>query len=1721
MSQSVSLCRRSLPRRAGSFISAASEPQCSLQMAPKKKNKIKATPKSEERAVMVEPPAVLETSHSSEKTLIELPAKPEEAAVVGGSQPNTELKFHAEKVVVDARAPERHWLFGYGSIVNETSRRSTVLAVNSQEEPSPAAWVELAASAGYVREWNFQAPSGFTAVGMRRDDHATIIGGVLFEANDSLSRFDARESGYERVELDPSLLSVIDGHAAATAALASPASHRFWTYVPLETHAASEEHPICQTYVDVCVLGCLERGGAEGGRALAQRWISTTFGWSQFWLNDAPMSRRPWLHRPRHADIDAVLREQSGHTHFDERRHPEEFSGRWMGSLRGMWGVPPRSTQFIGRDAELSRTAAAMERCARTDGGLTTLELVGMGGVGKTMLATEFCYRHFAGAADGSAMGPRAYGLVIWLRAETAEALATDLRSLAIDSGIGVQGLRNEEVVDEVRARLYRTRTPWLLVFDNVSTAELIAEKGVLPRGCQGIGHVLITSRELHEVNYEGSALRASTSVVQLGCLSTPESLALLRRVGGEHLGVDDPLDDAPLRSLGSTGRLDSPTKVLAHQPGDESSEAPFEVLQPKAAGAAVADKLGHLPLALALAAAYMRACDVSCAQYLQRLAGGARGADAAAGAELLQGYTRGVAESFELSLAQLDSSSSADEMSVAGGVASVSIRQVLNVLSFCASEGIPKALLTAVIRCESIAMREEARSATRAGAEGGHAPQPLQLPPAKTATPDEGSAPIDAAPDAAGHHNLLAHLPVAFGAVAAGAALAALVPSMRRRRRIGLMAVAAVSAGLAVAAAAVGSTPTPGASVEEDVEEDTASAASIPPPTSAYSPCPKQSKAAAVHPLLLPRCCDGDEGSGDGAVAPAAEAMVEAAADSAWLTLKKFSLLTVREVHGERTCCLHRLLGQSLRAHLDPMQAARVLSSCAWTVERFWTFDPADTSTWSAATAAIEHVQAVGRHTRSLLRAATASPSSPTATAWAAGEGLGGSEVERHGYGLLLAALQLRVSGLLTQGALCMSMALSRFEPARQALEAARAIQELQGPWAWGGVELQRGRALTLDTYGKVARYCGQLGEAEGHLNGALAMWRAVDDQVGAAATLHELGVVSLRRADWAAATALLQQSLGMKRARRRSTSIEHGRKGLRQSSEEAATLHQLAVAAMSSKPARLDEAERLLREALALEAQGPAALGGRAATLQQLARVSERRGDRDGARTHLQDALELHKRAYGKGVPHVNTAGVLSQLGSLSLQAEEPESASRHLQEALMMRMQIYGRSDHIEVALNLGKIGECERAQGDLSAAAARFEAQRSMIETLALREASQHPASSRGDHSSTSLPLLQQLIRIVMSAGGGEGAPPTRLLNQLLQTIRWQRTIAREMERKDGVSSSGECSLRSNELSGDAQQLQHAIEQHLASREEVREASSATERADDALLEATIVCRGEVRKALLELREAKSDTARRQRHLEDILQACNQLQALESADIIVGDAAQVADGTGAGPELEPAAESDGAVQEAALAFVTELREAAAALGTGGGFVSRAFAACDGLRSRLRDEGTALTDAQSEGAYQSRVTHLAAAGDYMLGADGLQRLQAAFGELSVDAFASGATALFPRFWSGEAVEGAEAVDAFAQSWAGERLLVHAPVGCLFDVIDKLEREPDASAVVVCPYWTGAPWFEPLTKLATDSIVLPAGSLRAVASRTMHVKSWRAVAFHVPSRPAVVRPG
>ena len=869
----------------------------------------------------------------------------------------------------------RHWLFGYGSILSEASRLAT-LAADSSEEPSLAAVVEISAAAGFVREWNFRAPSGFTAVGLRRSpETATAICGVLFEVGSdcALGRFDAREKGYDRVQLEPSQVSVLDGHAAATAELERARArraedaigvedHLFWVYVPRETQPASDEFPICQTYVDVCLSGCLERGGHE----LANRWVVTTGGWSQYWLNDAPMSRRPWLHRPRHAEVDAVLKEHAERTRFDERRHPEDYSGRWSGSLRGMWGVPPRNSAFVGRAAELGRVGAALRSGGGGGGGggdgrLTTLELVGMGGVGKTQLATEYCYRSFAAASqldERPSAAAQRYGLVAWLRAESAEALAADLRSLANDSGIGVQGMRNDEVVSEVRARLYRTHTNWLLVFDNVTSASFIGEQGLLPRGCMGTGHVLITSRTYDEARGLCSNL---SSVLQLGCFSTTESLALLRGAGGEHLGVDDLLDLAEqngeelmeMRGLrGSMTELE--LEGLRGERGDQGGREPLpnEKQPTMTAGMLAAAKLGHLPLALALAAAYMRACDVSCADYFRRLSSGeyptALGMSSPRrrrpnGGELLQGYEQGVAESFELSLAQLDEpmasssggaaalgTSEIRRRSLSGEfihgssarsqrIGAVSTRQVLDVLSFCASEGIPKAFVTAVVlgtaACEEV-------------------PPPVVPPPVE----ERGSSGLEAEGKAmakevrpAAQPSTWTGVAVACGVLSISAAVLAAAAPQRRRRAA--LVISALTAGLAAAAATACSTAratayateattadateavasavgqiaaTPhaaassaqGSTKEREVDRDSSAKDSFDdvqrlPAHTAFPTAPSWPMAA--HPLLLPADTEVFDGMN-------AEGEAQAVADRAWLRLKRFSLLTVREVCWERT---------------------------------------------------------------------------------------------------------------------------------------------------------------------------------------------------------------------------------------------------------------------------------------------------------------------------------------------------------------------------------------------------------------------------------------------------------------------------------------------------------------------------------------------------------------------------------------------------------------------------------------------------------------------------------------------------------------------------------------------------------------------------------------------------------------------------------------------------
>lgn len=154
------------------------------------------------------------------------------------------------------------------------------------------------------------------------------------------------------------------------------------------------------------------------------------------------------------------------------------------------------------------------------------VEVAGFGGVGKTQLVTEYCYRYY----------PATYGLVVWVNAETSDSTVADYRQLLADlasdnsdsTNVADMDKTTEDVIAEVKTRLFRSTVPWLLVLDNLEDRSLLEK--LIPHGAGSRGHVLITTRH---VDVESGSEHLGS--LALGCFSTNESLELLRRSVGAH----------------------------------------------------------------------------------------------------------------------------------------------------------------------------------------------------------------------------------------------------------------------------------------------------------------------------------------------------------------------------------------------------------------------------------------------------------------------------------------------------------------------------------------------------------------------------------------------------------------------------------------------------------------------------------------------------------------------------------------------------------------------------------------------------------------------------------------------------------------------------------------------------------------------------------------------------------------------------------------------------------------------------------------------------------------------------------------------------------------------------------------------------------------------------------------------------------------------------------
>jgi len=217
------------------------------------------------------------------------------------------------------------------------------------------------------------------------------------------------------------------------------------------------------------------------------------------------------------------------------------------GNLPCISNVPLlRNPNFVGRDAllaDLRHTLVSEQTAVLT-------AIVGLGGVGKTQLALEYCYRHMAD-----------YEIVWWVRSEVKTSLATDYANLAGELQLPESTAKNNRrIVSAVKRHLQHSNN-WLLIFDNAQNPSYIGD--YLPRTTAG--HVLITSRD---PNWGGVAQSLTVPV-----LDKADSISYLikRTRQGNEPAADD-----------------------------------------------LASELGHLPLALAQAAAYIEQTGKSVTAYLE-----------------------------------------------------------------------------------------------------------------------------------------------------------------------------------------------------------------------------------------------------------------------------------------------------------------------------------------------------------------------------------------------------------------------------------------------------------------------------------------------------------------------------------------------------------------------------------------------------------------------------------------------------------------------------------------------------------------------------------------------------------------------------------------------------------------------------------------------------------------------------------------------------------------------------------------------------------------------------------------------------------------------------------------------------------------------------------------------------------------------------------------------
>ncbi|OXM67909.1 FxSxx-COOH system tetratricopeptide repeat protein [Amycolatopsis vastitatis] len=189
-----------------------------------------------------------------------------------------------------------------------------------------------------------------------------------------------------------------------------------------------------------------------------------------------------------------------------------------------IWGaIPPPNPNFTGRSELLAQLS---EKLGAGTTAVLPAALHGMGGIGKTQMATEYIYRHL-----------QDYDIVWWIQATRSTQIHASLTELAQHLRLPGATEANTAVPAVKEAlRLGRPYRRWLLVFDSAEDPDMV--RPFFPVG--GPGDILVTSR-----NPNWSAIARP---LEVAVFERSESKMLLSRRGPQ---LDDSDADRISEKLG------------------------------------------------------------------------------------------------------------------------------------------------------------------------------------------------------------------------------------------------------------------------------------------------------------------------------------------------------------------------------------------------------------------------------------------------------------------------------------------------------------------------------------------------------------------------------------------------------------------------------------------------------------------------------------------------------------------------------------------------------------------------------------------------------------------------------------------------------------------------------------------------------------------------------------------------------------------------------------------------------------------------------------------------------------------------------------------------------------------------------------------------------------------------------------------------------------------